>query len=44
MVEKRLKLALRLKLDQLENDIAHAFAWPGQARALRRAQSAWADA
>jgi hypothetical protein len=26
-----LKLALRLKLDQLEDDIAHAFAWAADA-------------
>jgi hypothetical protein len=30
MVEERLKLALRLKLDQLEDDVAVGFAWTAQ--------------
>jgi hypothetical protein len=32
MVEEALKLALGLKLDQLEDDIAVAFAWAAQTR------------
>ena len=30
MVSERLKLALRLKLDQLEDDVAVGFAWTAQ--------------
>ena len=40
MVEERLKLALGFKLDQLEDDVAAAFAWAAQdAEAVHHARS-----
>jgi hypothetical protein len=42
MVEERLKLALRLKLGQLNDDVAVAFAWAAQDLARRKRRlTAW---